>query len=86
MRKLLLFPLVLILKIARLVISKAAQLYAMVGVWLWALVVFGIIYTAIHGQWNQVLLFVIIGVVSFGILFLAVILESAIEGLESSLT
>lgn len=86
MRRLLLFPVVLILKIARLVVSKAAQLYAMVGVWLWAIVAFGIIYTALHGQWGNVFLFVIIGVVSFGILFLAVILESVIEGLERSLT
>ena len=85
MKRIILFPVVLILKLIRLIVNKISELYAMVGIWLWALVIVGIIYTVVHQQWSQVVLFVIIGTVSFGILFLAVILESIIEGIERSL-
>lgn len=85
MKKLILFPVVLVLKLVRLILNKASQLYAMAGVWSWALVIFGIIYTAIHQNWNQTTLFTIIGIASFGLLFLAVLLESLIEDLENVL-
>ena len=85
MKRIILFPVVLILKLIRLIVNKISELYAMVGIWLWALVIVGITYTVVHQQWSQVVLFVIIGTVSFGILFLAVILESIIEGIERSL-
>lgn len=85
MKKLILFPVVLVLKLMRLILNKASQLYAMAGVWLWALMIFGIIYTAIHRNWNQTALFTIIGIASFGLLFSAVLLESLIEDLENVL-
>lgn len=86
MKRIILFPVILILKIIRCIISKAAQLYAMIGVWLWVIVIFGIIYSSFHQQWGQVLLFVIIGTVTFGLLFVSVIAESAIEGLVQFLS
>ena len=82
MKRIILFPVVLVLRIIRMVVNKVAEIYAMIGIWFWALVMFGILYTAIHQQWNQTLIFIFLGVVSFVALIIAVVLETMIEGLE----
>lgn len=77
--KIALLPLVFLISMACFTINVTTKIACHFAVWFWLLIVIGLIYTAVHKQWNQTILFGIMGAVSFGILFGVMMFESFLE-------
>lgn len=79
--KIALLPLIFLISMACFTINVTTKIVCHFAVWFWLLIVIGLIYTAVHKQWNQTILFGIMGTVSFGILFGTMVIESFLEGI-----
>lgn len=77
--KIALLPLIFFISMACFTLNVTTKIACHFAVWFWLLIVIGLIYTAVHKQWNQTILFGIMGTVSFGILFGIMMFESFLE-------
>ena len=77
--KIALLPLIFLISMACFTLNVTTKIACHFAVWFWLLIVIGLIYTAVHKQWNQTILFGVMGTVSFGILFGTMMFESFLE-------
>ena len=77
--KIILFPVVFVLMMLNFVIKAVTYVYGFVATFFWYFVLFGIVWTVMHQQWNQTIIFVVLGTITFLMLFLAVWIQIVLE-------
>lgn len=83
--KIILVPVSLVLLLAKGVIHLAINLTsAVVGLFL-LYVGFALVYCLVTQRWTDLFIFLVVGIVVIGILFLVVILEETIDGLREKI-
>lgn len=70
--KIIAFPIILLIGLFRFVLKIAMNIYSFAAVWLWLFLAACVVWTLAQHQWSQTFLLVLIGVVTFLILFFAV--------------
>lgn len=79
--KIVAFPIILVLGVFRFVLKIAMNIYSFAAVWFWLFLAACVIWTLVQKQWSQTLILVVIGIVTFLVLFFAVWLEDAMKDL-----
>lgn len=79
--KIIAFPIILILGLCRFVLKIVTNIYSFAAVWLWLFLVACVVWTLVQQQWTQTFLLILIGVVTFLVLFFAVWIEDAMKDL-----
>lgn len=83
--KVLILPALLIVGVARLLVALTIKVYGFVSFWFWVLLAIITVMTVVYQKWDQTVIMVVLGGVSFVVLFGAVWAQVTLEDLSSGL-
>ena len=83
--KILILPALLIVGVARLFVTLAIKVYGFVSFWFWVLLAIITVMTIVYQKWDQTVIMVVLGAVSFAILFGTVWVQVTLEDISSML-
>lgn len=83
--KILILPVLLVVGVARLLVALAIKVYGFVSFWFWVLLAIITVMTVVYQKWDQTVIMVVLGAVSFAVLFGAVWVQVTLEDLSSGL-
>ena len=83
--KILILPALLIVGVARLFVTLAIKVYGFVSFWFWVLLAIITVMTVAYQKWDQTVIMIVLGAVSFAMLFGAVWVQVTLEDLFSDL-
>lgn len=83
--KILILPALLVVGVARLLVALAIKVYSFVGFWFWVLLAIITVMTVVYQKWDQTVIMVVLGVVSFAVLFGAVWVQVILEDVNGKL-
>lgn len=83
--KILILPALLVVGVARLLVTLAIKLYGFVSFWFWVLLAIITVMTVVYQKWDQTAIMVILGAVSFVVLFGAVWVQVTLEDVSGML-
>lgn len=78
-------PVLLIVGVARLLVSLATKVYGFVSFWFWVLLAIITVMTVLYHKWDQTVIMVVLGAVSLAVLFGAVWVQVTLEDISSFL-
>ena len=83
--KIFILPVLLVVGVARLLVSLTINIYGFVSFWFWILLAVITVMTVIYQKWDQTVIMVVLGAVSFAILFGAVWVQVTLEDISEML-
>lgn len=83
--KILILPALLVVGVARLLVTLAIKLYGFVSFWFWVLLAIITVMTVVYQKWDQTSIMVILGAVSYVVLFGAVWVQVTLEDVSGML-
>lgn len=83
--KILILPILLVVGVARFLVSLAIRVYGFVSFWFWVLLAIITIMTIAYQRWDQTVIMLVLGAVSFVILFGAVWVQVTLEDFSEML-
>lgn len=81
--KILILPALLVVGVARLLVTLAIKVYGFVSFWFWVLLAIITVMTVVYQKWDQTVIMVGLGAVSFVVLFGAVWVQVTLEDMSS---
>lgn len=83
--KVLILPALLVVGVARFLVALAIKVYGFVSFWFWVLLAIITVMTVVYQKWDQTMIMVVLGAVSFLVLFGAVWLQVTLDDLSTGL-
>ena len=83
--KVLILPALLVVGVARFLVALAIKVYSFVSFWFWVLLAIITVMTVVYQKWEQTVIMIVLGAVSFVMLFGAVWVQVALEDISSLL-
>ena len=77
--KILILPALLVVGVARLLVTLAIKVYGFVSFWFWVLLAIITVMTVVYQKWDQTMIMVSLGAVLFAVLFGAVWVQVTLE-------
>ena len=77
--KVLILPALLVVGVARLLVDLAIKVYGFVSFGFWVLLAIITVMTVVYQKWDQTVIMVVLGAVSFAVLFGAVCVQVTLE-------